>query len=423
MLNKIVKNIWFLLFSNYMWLYLIMGIASTLLGMYIMTFQLLMIVSFFFFLSILIRYRLNNILDLFVILYVLWIILNSIAIDFENHWNLWYIAFIFELIPLCFYFIGKTVNFDIDLLLEKATLPMIIAMVGGLLFYYFEPAWYTAVKMKGIEAHADGGEVTSSLVNEMYRLSSFWVTPYVIGYASLYFANFNLCRLFSKKSSYRKKVKYIILSLLCIVTIFFTQFRVIIFSLPLIIVYLMFFAKNKFRILHVVVILLFIFSFIFLYNSGSDRISYFRDKIEEITTVEDIEDRLEFTGGGITYDIIWGNGFGRYGESATKINNEWRIIDTQYIKVLAELGGVGLIIFVGIVLSALLMSFGKNKMQLEFTLLLFFAFAFIGSSCISVATTFPFIFWYALGGISRKYALSQNKTHRQCEIPSNITLT
>ena len=422
MLNKIVKNIWFLLFSNYMWLYLIMGIGSTLFGMYIMTFQLLMVVSFFFFLCILIRYRVNNILDLFVIIYVLWIIINSIAIDYENHWKLWYTAFIFELIPLCFYFIGKTVNFDIDLLLEKATLPMIIAMVGGLLFYYFEPAWYTAVKMKGIEARADGGVVTSSLVNEMYRLSSFWVTPYVIGYATLYYANFNLCRLFSEKSSNKKKVKYIMLSLLCVVTIFFTQFRTIIFSLPLIIVYLMFFAKNKFRILHIVVILLFLFIFNFVYNSDSERISYFRDKIKGTAQVEQVENRLEYTGGGLKYDLIWGNGFGRYGASATRLNNEWRIIDTQYIKVLAELGGIGLIIFLGIVLSGLLMAFGKNKMQLEFTLLLFFAIAFIGSSCISVFITFPFIFWYALGGISRKYIRNNNKTRRRYEIPSNISL-
>lgn len=400
-----LRKIWNFLFSNYMWLYLIYGVCTVFLGLNPMTFQLLMGVSFLFLLSILRKVKIQNGLDLSVVFFLLWIFLNSITIDYSNHFDLWIDAFVMHICPICFFFLAKSVDCDIEVIIKKAIIPMIIAMVCGLLFYYIEPGWYTALKMRQLLARSADGKILDEQLIEYFRLSSFWATPYVIGYASMVFADYNLHMIFSNNSKNAKKQNrlYFMLLILSVVVMLLTQFRATIYMLVLTIFYLLFLGKNKIKLSYIFVIVcsggLMLST---LLDKSTETGAHFRERMLYGLDRENVESRLEVTGGGVDLMTIAGNGYGRYGSSAKSLNNEFPMVDSEYQRVLAELGIIGFLLLMGVVVSGLVMSFRKKRLQLEFIIVLFYSGASLTSSCLSVMTTLPFIFWYALGRISLK---------------------
>ena len=200
------------------------------------------------------------------------------------------------------------------------------------------------------------------------------------------------------------------LLILSTAVILLTQFRATIYSLVLILGYIMFFAKNKIKISYIIVTMAACFIAISIFfNENTATGQYFRERMAKGLDKEHLDERLEHTGGGINLETIEGQGFGRYGGTARQYGG-WAIQDSEYQKVVAELGYIGITVFIALIISGLLMSFRKRNLQLEFTITLFFAIAFIGSSCISAETTFPFIFWYALGRISLKSGNSYKKS-------------
>ena len=402
-----IEKIWHFLFSNFMWLYIIMGICTCFLGIYPMTFQLLMLATTLLFIQKIGKFSSKNLLDVFVTLFLFWVLANSLIIDYPHKLRLFYSAFMTNVLPMLFYYIAKTVNYDIEYILRKATVPLVIAMVLGLIFYYTTPGWYVAIKMKQINNFYDG--TSEEVLMSVFRLSSIWTTPYVIGYAALYFANYTLYNIFSKNYNSKIRRKFFLLFMLTACVILLTQFRATIYSLVLTLVYLMFFAKNKFKVSYIIITLIASFITIFvLFNENTTSGQYFRNRMAQGVDSEHLDERLEHTGGGIDLNTIEGQGFGRYGGTARQYGN-WAIQDSEYQKVAAELGYIGLTIFIGIIAAGLLMSFRKKHLQLEFTIILFFSAAFVGSSCISAETTFPFIFWYVLGRISLKNNNKYNK--------------
>lgn len=81
------RKIWDFLFSNFMWLYIIMGLLSWV-GIYPMTFQLLMFVGFLYSVTLFPKFRMRSILDLSVVIYLFYILMNSILIDYPHHFEL-----------------------------------------------------------------------------------------------------------------------------------------------------------------------------------------------------------------------------------------------------------------------------------------------------------------------------------------------
>ena len=384
-----------------MWLYIVIGIFTTILGLDSILFKLFMLISFVTSLIKFSNIKLTNTIDFFVFLFLLWILFNSVTIDYPNHMKLWIQALVANIFPISFYFLAKSTNHNIEEILEKATIPMLIAMICGLIFYYTEPGWYTAVKMRQILSRTENGAVSDVQLIEYFRLSSFWVTPYVIGYATMLFADFNINKLFSKSINKKDTRKHFVMLALCIIIIVLTQFRATIYAFILTTVYLMFFAKNKIKLSYIIaVVSLGIFILSFVMDENSETGAYFRERMMKGVEQEELESRFEIVTGGISITSITGNGYGRFGANAPTINGEWAFLDSEYLKVLAELGIIGFIPFVGLITSGLLKTFRKKKFQLEFIILAFYAMAFMGSSCLSVSTTFPFIFWYTLGRVS-----------------------
>ena len=408
-MKSTIEKIWYFLFSNIMWLYIIMGICTVFLGIYPMTFQLFMIVSTLFFFHIMNKIKMTNMLDLFVMLFIIYILINSLLIDYPHKWRLWYSAVFTNVLPMLFYYIAKSTKYEIEDILRKATIPIIIAMIFGLIVHYTRPGWYVAMVMRQIYDNY-GGNTSDEVLMSMFRLSSFWSTPYVIGYAAIYYANYLLYNIFSANNNTKTKRNYFIIFILTAVVILLTQFRATIYSLVLSLGYMMFFAKNKIRPAYIIItILASMLTVSVLFNESTAEGEYFKERMTKGLDKEHLEERLEHTGGDIDLNTTFGQGFGRHGGTARQYGY-WAIQDSEYQKVAAELGAVGMIPFIGIIACALLMSFRKKQLQLEFTIILFFAIAFMGSSCISSETTFPFIFWYVLGRISLKNSNSYKKT-------------
>ena len=407
-MNNFLGKIWYFLFSNIMWLYLVMGICS-IFGFHLMIFQLMMFVNTLFLMYNFNKIKFSNLLDIFVVLYIVWIVINSICIDYPHHWHLWYNSIMTNMLPLLFYFTAKTVNVEIEDILKKFTVPIVISMIFGLVFYYTEPSWYTAIKMAQVNSVAANGEISDELMIEIFRFSSFWATPYVIGYAAMYYADYNLEKIFSDNTHKKHIKKNFFLFLLSAVAILLTQFRASIYALIVTIIYLALLAKNKIKISYILIIVVFgIFTIAYLFNENTDIGMSFRERMVKGVDSEHLEERFEYTGRDADLTTLEGLGYGRFGPRANEYGM-FSVQDSEYQKVQAELGHIGFALFIGIIATSLLISFRKKHLQLEFIIILFFAIAFVGSSCISASTTFPFIFWYVLGRISIK----KNNSHKK----------
>ena len=123
----LLRKIWEFLFRNVMWLYIIMGLFSWV-GIYPMTFQLLMFVSFLFSVTLVPKYRMSNVLDFFVVIFIIYIFISSIVFDYPDHLYLWQNDLFFTILPMSFYFIAKTTNYQLESFVEKMAMPMQVCL-------------------------------------------------------------------------------------------------------------------------------------------------------------------------------------------------------------------------------------------------------------------------------------------------------
>lgn len=94
--------------------------------------------------------------------------------------RLYYLGVRSQIIPMLFFFIGKSKFFVNDKFLIKMKKPMMIAMLAGLVLYFWAPSWYIEKRMASLTVDA-----TEKSFFEATRLSSFWPWSYMMGYSSL----------------------------------------------------------------------------------------------------------------------------------------------------------------------------------------------------------------------------------------------
>lgn len=381
-----------------------MGLLSFV-GIYAMTFQLLMLVSVVYGILLISRFRINSFLDVFLLAYLFYIFINSLVIDYPNHFNLWYRDVIFSLLPITCYFIAKNTSYDLERLLSKMAIPITIAMLLGVYFYFDNPTWYSALKYAHLNdyyGYTEGGYIPEYMMREAFRLSSIWVTPYVIGYANAAFIVLLVVRLLFKPLSTKERRISTFLFVLSVAVLILAGFKAALLSFVLFVGWVFYKSKrSKQKTLFLILGVALLFILVYFFTTDSDYGNYFVERFKDATSEEGLSSRLERTGGGIDLWTFLGNGFGHYGISAKDFGLV-TIQDSQYQKTLAELGVFGFAIFIILLLGALVSSFRKKELILEFGIVLFYAISFIGSSSISAETTFSFVFWYAMGSISKK---------------------
>lgn len=394
-------KIWQFFFCNFMWLYILHAIVH-LTGAYAFVLTFFMLLCFLGGVFSFPRLRCYNSLDLLVLAFVIYIFLNTIAIDYPNHLEFLIFAFFFQFCPLLCYFIARTNDLELETIFKKMMVPITIIMVLGLYFHLAQPEWYSAAKW-AVLYDRYGAYMTEDQIQEHMRLTSIFNSSYYVAYATFFYSAYLLYALTFKELNKGTKFLYMSLLLLSVVVLLFANHRSTI--LGFLITYLYCFLKGKNKVMRSYMIfgaLLIAAITVVIIFSSEEYLHYITMRFEGVTTEEGFEGRFEHTRGEQDILSVFGGGYGRYSIRAREYGG-WSLIDSQYQNVLGELGIVGLIFFILILFVASYKGVHYNKrLRLELCVFLFFVPAFLGASALTIDSEYSFIFWYVLGKISLK---------------------
>ena len=135
----------------------------------------------------------------------------------------------------------------------------------------------------------------------------------------------------------------------------------------------------------------------------TDDFSFFTDKIKSVSSSTQsanlLKERL------MLYNIkesLWGEGAGRHAFYADDYPPNYQLPDNEYQKVIVEVGFFGLITLCSLWVLALLKGmFYFKHLYYETCLVITCIFTMSGASSLTIVNEHPFIFWLALGQISR----------------------
>ena len=347
---------------------------------------------------------------------MIYVLINAALSNYPHQFKCLKDDMMFTVMPLSFYFIAKTTRNNIDVYIEKMIIPMLIAMSIGVILYVVNPPWYTAAKY-AILASGYGytsGIAPDEIMKEVFELSSIWKTSYVIGYSNSFFILFILIQLLSGKICGKKKIYYLILFTLSVSVLILSGFRSIMLGFVLSLLAIFCLSDNKkakIKIFWWGGVLILATAYVML-SISPDYYEIFTKGFSDLSSETGLLSRFEFVSKGIQLDTEFGDGFGHHGMGMKNINNDMFIEDSQFIKILAELGYVGLFLFIIFIVIAGITALRANCV-LELCILITFTVTFIGASSLSAETTFPFIFWYTIGCISRK----ASRIHKNVSVP------
>ena len=392
-----------------MWLYFMHAIIR-LAGSFAFVLTFFMLICFLYGAYSFFRLKRTNLLDTIILVFMTYIFLNTIAIDYPHHINFLVFAFFFQVCPFMCYFIARTNDLEFETVLKKMVVPITIIMVLGVYFHLAQPEWYTALKWTVIYNRYGSQHITDNHVIEHMRLSSIFDSSYYVAYATFFFSTYLLYALTFKALQSNKQVLYVALLILCVVVLIFANHRSTI--LGFIIAYLFCFVKGKNKAIRRYFVLgacVIAVIFIVIVFSSEEYLNYITMRFEGVTTKEGFQDRFDHTGGEQNLFTLFGEGFGRYSIRAREYDG-WALIDSQYQNILGELGIVGLTLFVIIlVITAVEAFINSNRVGLEFCVFLFYVVTFLGASALVIDSEYSFIFWYALGKINQKSSYSTQK--------------
>lgn len=398
----LIRRFSFLIFGNFFLLYIISRLFEINIQHDLWLYQILVALGIFNGVYYVFT-RSKQGIDIAVIIFMIYLLLNGLIINYPHQDFLLYKALIYQWGCIFFYFIGKHSALEIMNILKNMRLPMLFTSICGLYCFLLRPEWYLTMKMSLVNG-ANQNDII--VMGEAFRLSSLWAHPYYFTYALAIYSPYILYLLFSEKKS-NKAFLYIEVSILSICLIL-AQLRVVIFCVIIFILYNMYVYKRNARTLFFKIIFFSIFA---LFIGGIivnfievNTLSYI---IEHISSLN-LNSRLKATAGGIALDTNFGGGFGRYSIAARTVNM-FALIDSEYQKILAETGLAGFMLFMIIVLLTIPQLINKKKCYAEKMIIFFYLIAAIGASCLSNPSQYPFIFWFALGSLWKNNKMSYGK--------------
>lgn len=315
--------------------------------------------------------------------------------------ELFYFGIKNQLSVMFLYFIARTGKFKNDDFIENFKWPMLFIIVSGIVLYFFPPGWYSAFRYNSLGDLSDNPQ----LFYEMTRMSSFFSHPYFLGYGSCIMIIYIIKKLLIDKC---ESIWYYVAFFLTIFTLFFSQMRVAIaYSLlfmTLSSLYVVFIDKSNSRffktILYLVPISILIL-FLIINNIDEDFLYY----ITERSTNKDdnlIEERINIFAYFFRYISVFGSGLGRFGHSAIEFNQKC-IADAEYLRVLCELGYVGMFLLIFPIIYSVILGIKNIKNAFfETFVVLFFLFVMIGAAPLEMTQQHNFLLWFCVGHIVSK---------------------
>lgn len=258
-----------------------------------------------------------------------------------------------------------------------------------------QPSWYVTMKESQLRAGA-----VDTYIAEIYRLSSFWGHPYVIGYATFLYSIYEtdlITKGFNRKNNL---YLHLLILFICLIVLMLAQLRVTLFVYVLSLVYIILFAQKtslsrKIRVFFSMAFLFFIFS-IFFIRIAAGNMDYITEHMLQFLETNSMSNRFEHTAGGIESYTLLGDGLGRYGYLAREYG-KWAIVDNQFQCHLAELGYIGFILLLLVIFFTFTKCTTKKELVIENSIFAFFCIAMLGASVLSNHHQFNYIFWYVIG--------------------------
>lgn len=348
-----------------------------------------------------------NYFDGLVIAYVFFCLMTGLFNAYP--FRLFYLGIRAELIPVCFYFLARSEDFKTDDFFLNMRVPILFAMLCGIVFYFTMPSFYLSYKSSVLwySMNIDASSATGHLLYEISRLSSFWPHSYFIGYSSLFILVLTTKRIIID-NVYSK------LDMVCMLTaffcLFFAQQRVSIAFAVLYLFLLTIYAtacklENR-RILYAVWIGSFVIGILMgiiaVVIVGADFVEYILNRSinydgnvvgDRFGLFEDFLENLSLFGGGL----------GRYGHGAVAEGFSG-IPDCDYIRIPAEIGFSGLAILMFICVYSISKGLLIFKYCFfEVVCLSFAIVSMLGAATWELGTLQPFLYWFCIGHIQSKF--------------------
>lgn len=349
-------------------------------------------------------------IDYWVIAYMVYLLFTVVINDYPNKAMITYYAIKTTWIPILLFFVGEKRLFVTDVFFKKMILPVTISLIFGIFFFITMPSWYVNMKMAFLPENAP-----EDLVNELFRMSSFWSAPQFIGYSTFILYTYLLSSLYRSHNTKLNKYKILVL-ILCLLSIFLIQLRVVIAGCAISTIFFIIWNylygdKNKnaisfYMIIVIVLLVIFIFSL-----STIVHVDFLKSKIESIFSFQDTASQrvtsMQGAKAARLYSVnLLGYGMGRFGIAVSQFKMP-DMRDGGYLKELMESGYLGFSIFVIILISTLIRLIRNIRyLPFEFAILIFYLIALIGANCISEGLNM--IFWLNLGRIWSNKLLTRN---------------
>ncbi len=349
-----------------------------------------------------------NIIDFLWIADFIWILITWIMNDYPNKMYLIFRSFTQELGYMLSYWIarGNRINY-IEKIIENAQKPLFIGCVVGIYCFFWEPAWYKAATDECIYTFYGVGNFSKESMLEQYRLRSFYKGPYVLAYFCAMALIYEFFLLFIYK---RKIIKYnyhIFFIFILISTGILCMMRAPLFCIFAGFIAALFYSKKYIKggavSLKIVYWLMGIMALFFLGHSYIDIpiLDFMNSKVESFSDNKEnfILERLFLQAKSFT---LTGEGYARYNVIALYKFGMPSIADGEYMKIITEQGFVGFTIMITMFVIGIYKSLKKYKvLYFEFCLLAMLFVCMVGADPLSISDKHCFIFWLALGQVSR----------------------
>lgn len=390
-----IEKLIYKIVSRYYWLYVIVSVIA-----FVSTKDLNAMLAFLTIIAGILSFeKARNRMNFFDFIVLIYILYSFISYGFSSYsGKLYYAGIRYQLIFTMFYFIGRNSDISLRKFYCNIKWPMVFAFISGLILYVWSPAWYLAPKMARLSQWANDYQI-----HEATRLSSFWIHSYFCGYAALIYLMFTITNRVIKNKIEKFFPVKIALALL---VLFFAQQRVSIFFFIFFFLILLLYAGKKRLQSFGIMLKLFFWSctlgtciFLLLIN-------YFDESLIDYIASRSINSddnflltRIHQFDNFLPFISFFGQGLGRFGHAAIALNLPC-ISDNEYMRILCELGFVGLVLimtlFGGLLLKAL-----KNFKHLHFEgfIILFYLIAMIGAAPLEMSSQQNFMLWFCLGRI------------------------
>jgi hypothetical protein len=345
------------------------------------------------------KFKINNSLDIIVILYLLYNILTLIFYTVNNlPFSIFFKEFSNSILPIIlFYFFGKLKH---DNSFYHITLYSV--------FFCFLISFYYQLTlpmnfMQRLNVIDGSGTNPIGYLTQYTSFLGITVTG-SLGAIALF-----LAFVMMYENNFKKGKFFFIICVLAVIlslrraALYTSVFSILFFNLII-----LFKSRRKLK--------LFVFEFIialiaifFLYDLNSEYYLTFTDRFFSLSSAVAERSSSWYNGLSNVFSIVTGDGLGRYGHKVLGYS-EIFIADGNYFKMIGEVGVLGTLLFLSILLKVIYTGFlNINTHYIQLLIILIICLQAVGSNVFAMQLIAP-IFWYSIGACNKlDYRLTNTK--------------